>query len=452
MKLRILFSEPPHADIGPAADEKLVVVKSPYKITQEAIGAERNIEREDGSKITYEDYCVEMAALIADTLRDSGLSEHGPYSDITMQGFQQPPNFKAVCSAIAATPLSYAHTTNLTFKDCLFGGSLLTEATSKLVRSVRRREDVAFNITLDETGPSKLSAHDEARLASLSGVSFFRDKGSSASIKPFSDDSALGVRSGTLMTRLVNPTYHYRELLRGTATAPEAILKHFFSEAAQQQSDYTCGPATVKMVADYYTAMQRRKFCSEPLLHDDIWREMHANPEMALAADVKTTEEVGSDLVDMREGLMEKGLTVIDDNGWGTGDYTEAELKARKELLWGKMKDVLKLGVPIILNMRDREGCGHFEVAIGIESTAEGERIILADPGTALVGKIEFERPKKDEFIERWRNMSGEFHGRFMVLPPNAATATAIESILDGVPHCTNGEVMHGPAAPAPAS
>lgn len=451
MKLRIIFSEPPHADIESVADEKLVVIKSPYKITQEAIGAERNIEKEDGSKITYEEYCRETAALIAETFSAGELTAHGPYTDISIEGFREPPNFKAVCSVMAATPVAYAPKSNLIFKDCLFGGVLYTAATSKLVRAVRERGDVTFNITLDETAPSRLSTHDEARLASLSGVIFFRDKDSLASIRPIMDDSLLGVKRGSLAATLASPTYYYREALREVAPSSESILKRFFSESAQQQSDYTCGPATVKMVAGYYTAMHRRSFCGEPLLHNDIWRGIETSAEMELAAEVKTTEAVGSDLMDMREGLMEKSLTVIDDNGWGTGEHTEAELKAHKELLWDKMKEVVKLGVPIILNMRDRDGTGHFEVVIGIESTEEGERIILAEPGTALVGKPEFEHPTKAEFIERWKNMSGEFHGRFMILPPNEATAAAVESILDGIPHCINAEDRHRPATPAPS-
>lgn len=452
MKLRIIFCEPPHGDIETVAGEKLVVVRSPYKITQAAAGDERNIEKQDGSKITYEEYCAETATLIADTVHASGLTEHGPYDDISIENFQQPPNFNAVCATIAAMPNSYVPNSNLTFKNCLFAGALYTDSTSKFVRSARDRGDVSFNITLDEAAWSKLSAHDEARLASLSGVTFFRHKDSPASKRPFMDDSLLGVKTSSLVTRLGNPTYFYRQFFRETGTMPEATLKNFFSQAAQQQSDYTCGPATVKMVANFYTVMQRRPFCGEPLLHGDIWLEMSTNPEMALAADVKTTEALGSDIVEMREGLMQKGLTVIDDNGWCTSDYTEAELQAHKELLWDKMKDVLKLGIPIILNMRDRSEVGHFEVVIGIENTAKGERIILAEPGTALAGKLEFERPKKDDFIARWRNMSGEFHGRFMILPPNAATTAAVEAILDGVPHCLNGEAKHRPAAaPSPS-
>jgi hypothetical protein len=451
MKLRVIFSEPPHADIVPVAGEKLVVIKSPYKITQEAIGAEREIKKEDGSEITYEKYCAETAALIAETFSASGLPEHGPYSDISVEGFREPPNFKAVCSVVADTPITYTPKSNITFKDCLFGGALYTAATSKLVRSVRARSDVTFSITLDETASSRLSAHDEARLASLGGVTFFRDKSSVASIRPVMDDSLLGVKSGSLAARLASPTYYYREAIRAVAPSSEGILKRFFSESAQQQSDYTCGPATIKMVAGYYTAMHRHPFCGEPLLHEDIWRKIDTSAdEMALAAEVQTTEAVGSDLMEMSTGLSAKGLTVIGDNGWSNEEHTEAELAAHKELLWDKMKDVLKLGVPIILNMRDRTEAGHFEVVIGIESTDEGEHIILAEPGTALVGKPEFERLKKEDFIARWKNMSGEFHGRFMILPPNEATTAAVKSILDGIPHyCMEAEDEDRPAAPA---
>jgi hypothetical protein len=55
MKLNIIFSEPPHAKHAVTAiDEQVVVIQSPYKITQEKDGDERIIQKEDSSKVTYE--------------------------------------------------------------------------------------------------------------------------------------------------------------------------------------------------------------------------------------------------------------------------------------------------------------------------------------------------------------------------------------------------------------
>ena len=107
------------------------------------------------------------------------------------------------------------------------------------------------------------------------------------------------------------------------------------------------------------------------------------------------------------------------------------------------MHQILKMGIPVILNMQDRGGCGHFEVVIGIERSEEGEHIILAEPGTALVGNLEFEHIPKDKFIARWKNMSGEFHGRFMILSPNEASSHTIDTILSDIPHYKNGEEMN---------
>lgn len=54
---------------------------------------------------------------------------------------------------------------------------------------------------------------------------------------------------------------------------------------------------------------------------------------------------------------------------------------------------------------------------------------------------IEFERVAKDRFIERWKNRSGEFHGRFLIVPSNDASAQKVESIFEDIPHYFNGEV-----------
>ena len=138
---------------------------------------------------------------------------------------------------------------------------------------------------------------------------------------------------------------------------------------------------------------------------------------------------------------MNLGLTVLDDSdGLSSDEHDDATLKAHKENLWQKIDAILDLGIPIIINLRDKDEIGHYEVAIGID---DQHNIIFADPGTALTGKVEFDSIPKDRFIERWRNMTGKLHGRFLILPPNEAAAQKIESILKDIPHYYNGSPVN---------
>lgn len=453
MKLKIVFCEPPVKDIQSAEDEKIIVIQSPYKIIQAELGDTRVYEKSDGSKMpedfTYEQYCQEMRVLIQAAIDESDISGH-VYDQITIEGFSQPPNFKTICSEIEKTVIPCASNSKILFENCSFGGKQYTDSASRLIRSLQnyhfehRHEPLTFKIILADQSKSYLSKHDEARLALLKDVIIYRND-KDVSLKTFRDDSLIGVKKTPLIARLEAPTFFYRNAVKtmhGQTTA-EMILKNFFSQEAQQQSDFTCGPATVKMVADYFNSMRSRTFCDAPITNQDIWHKINQTPEMLLAEQVNTSEAEGSGIPKIRNGLMEMGITVFDDNGLSDKTHDEETLSTHKELLWNKMHHLLKMGIPVILNMQDKGGCGHFEVVIGIEKSEEGEHIILAEPGTALGGNLEFEHIPKDKFIARWKNMSGEFHGRFMILSPNDATSHTIDTILTDIPHYKNGEEMN---------
>ena|SRR3990167_3528941 len=318
---------------------------------------------------------------------------------------------------------------------------------------------VFFNITIDEkSGKSKLSDHDCAKLAALNNVMFFPDKESVASLRRFTDDQLLSINGmptdyqrfaddQSLYTRdinfshLTNPTYFFKNTPRGYALNPNNVQKRrlldFFSSSAQQRSDYTCGPAALKMAAEYYANM-KGTVCDEPISHPEVWQILNSMSEMKLAERVKTTEEVGSEIGDMRAGLMDLGLLVIDDQaGMRSDKYDAATLVAHKEALWDKLKLILELGIPVVVNLHDKGGIGHYEVAIGMD---DDQNIIFAEPGRALDGKVEFEVIPKGLFLDRWKNMSEQRHGRYLIIPPNEASAREIESILIGMPHLFNGE------------
>ena len=478
MKIRIIFIDPPYDKASQAAavqaDEKIILIKDPYNITM--VDGGRRIVNESGTSITYEDYCIEMQKIIDDTLHQEIINTGEPCKEITIQDCKEPPNFEAVHAALSRFELRFHSTCNLIYKDCTFGGTLYVNAVANFVKSVRfsdehvteasdmpaespstssakpltREELVAmsdtsdrvfFNITVDEHGKKTLSEHDIAKLASLNYVAFFQSPESPAALRRFTDDQQVSYPSlpGRLAIkddkRFSNPSYFFKKAL--TTNSPQGRLLDFFSAASQQRSDYTCGPSALKMVADYYESMKRALFCGTPIGNNDAWKALSTAHEMKFAKWVKTTEEVGSEIGDMRDGLRIFDLQVVDDQaGFHADKFDEGALKAHKEILWDKFKEVLALGIPIIVNMRNHEDIGHYEVVIGIDNT---NNIILAEPGRALEGKIEFEVLPKDQFIERWKNMSGQRHGRFLIVPPNECSAQAIESMLEDVPHLLNG-------------
>lgn len=473
MKLKIIFCEPPAKEMKADEEEQVVIIQSPYKIIQMNLGDTREYEKPDGSKMpedfTYSQYCQEMRELIDNTLVESSITDH-VYDQVTIEGFSQPPNFKAVCSKIEKTPVLCALNSKILFENCSFGGRLYTDSASKLVCSIQKRhsehnhEKVTFEIILTDKDKVFLSKHDETRLALLKDVVVYQNNDRLVSVKTFRDDSLLGVKKSPpisrlkaatfrddwligvtkppLISKLEAPTFFYHKAIntKDGQTTAELVLKNFFSQEAQQQNDFTCGPATVKMVADYFDSMRNQNFCDAPITNQIIWHQINLTPEMLLAEQVNTSEAEGSGIPDIRNGLMGMGITVFDDKGLSNKDHNEDTLNTHKCLLWDKMHQILKIGIPIILNMRDREGCGHFEVVIGIDQSEKGEHIILAEPGTALVGSLEFENIPKDQFIARWKNMDGEFHGRFMILSPNEAATHAIDTIFAEVPHYKNGE------------
>jgi hypothetical protein len=270
-------------------------------------------------------------------------------------------------------------------------------------------------------------------------------------VKYFNEKSSTNSHS---KKRLQNPSYLFRsQTLR--KTSPCEILLNYFSQKHQQRSDYTCGPAALKMIADYYTSMSRLNFCGEPIsdqkasftkangaiITASAWKILNLTNEFELSEQVKTTEKIGSAVADLRDGLMNLGLTVLDDSdGLSSDEHDDATLRIHKEKLWYKIKEILNLGVQIIINLRDRDEIGHYEVAIGVD---EHQNIIFAEPGGALTGNIEFDIITKEKFIDRWRNMTGKLHGRFLILPPNEAAAQKIESILKDIPHYYNGNPVN---------
>lgn len=464
MKIKIVFTERPYENISALsaadAEEKTLFIKDPYHITM--VDGGRHIVDADDTPITYEQYCIELQHIIDTTIRAEKLNEVHDCSSVIIVSCKEPPNFKALNDSLTKTNLQIAPECELIFKDCTFGGSLYVSSVRNFVKSVQKRQQgTFFNLTIDEQGQSKLSQHDQAQLAALNNVVFFPDTNGPAAIQRFADDQLCRRSKKNDVevsnqkphakddseptkkhTPLLNPTYFYRSQLLGKPSS-ETVLMNFFSQAHQQQSDYTCGPSALKMVADYFVSMEKRSFCGEPISeHQAALKILSSSPEFELAERIQTTEAIGSEIADMREGLMRLGLSTFDDcDGLSSIENDAATLQAHKEVLWGKIQQVLKLGIPVVINLRDRDEIGHYEVAIGTDTQ---QKIILSDPGAALSGIVEFDIVPKQQFLERWKNMSGERHGRYLIISPNEASAHAIEAIFQGVPHYFNGCKMDG--------
>lgn len=479
MKIKIVFTEPPYDALNthPSQDdEKLIFIKDPYTITKDDDG--RIILDANGTRITYEVYCVELTKLINDTVNTAKMRSIGTCDGIIIEGCKEPPNFAALMASLAKANVLLSAKCDLIFKDCSFGGALYVNAVTQFVRAAHAQgQDSFFNITLDEQDKNKsiLSEHDQARLASLDKVIFSQYAKSPVALRKYIDDTLVERPRGnsefdrllkesrnvkhsakttedrettsSLKTQLKNPTYLYRsELSERQPSRHASMLLNFFSQSHQQQSDYTCGPSAIKMVANYYHAMGTLLFCGEPIANRNVWKALNSSTEFELSERVKTTEEVGSEIADIRDGLMEHGLQVMDDcDGLSPSEHDAETMKAHKEQLWSKIEEILALGLPVIINLRDWEEVGHYEVAIGVD----GNNIIFAEPGAALTGVVDFETIPKEDFYSRWRNMSGQRHGRFLVIPPNEASAQKIETILKDMPHYFNGKGIN---KPTPAS
>ncbi len=449
MKLKILFIEFPY-NSQPCTElandyDHLILIKDPYHI--EFIEGSRNIKGPNQAAISYEEYCIQLRAIIKNTITSYGFEK--PVSNITIEDCKEPPNFEALISMLAIANITATPTCNLVFKNCSFSGYLYIDSTIKLIESVKKRgQQIHFNIVIDEKAAKpQVSQHDACKLAMIDNVSFYPNPNLNAVIRRFTDDQSIGNKISKL-----NPPSFFFTSNAVCKNKARQILLNFFSQAHQQRNDYTCGPATIKMIVDYYVSLNRRLFCGQPLSNqcltiknkqgewytDTGWNILNACTELEIAERVCTTEEVGSDLINMRQGLLKLQLDVLDDSdGLRADEFNELRLTKHKEILWDKFDDVFNLGIPIILNLRDREDVGHYEVAIGID---DQNHIILAEPGSALTGTVEFETVSKNKFLERWKNTSGKNHARFLILAPNNATLQRLEDIFKDTKHYVNGE------------
>jgi hypothetical protein len=182
-------------------------------VIQEAPGKDREIIKveEDGSPLpTYEKYCDEMSKDIDQALHKAAIQENGPYESIILEGLYEPSHFETVCNTLKEIGISCAPQTKLIFKDCLFGGARYVNVVLALISATQKMGNVFFEIIVEERNPpriskdkkniSRISAHDEARFA-LGNVRFYRNN-TPVAIKPFNDDTLVGINGDRLLTKL----------------------------------------------------------------------------------------------------------------------------------------------------------------------------------------------------------------------------------------------------------
>lgn len=140
-------------------------------------------------------------------------------------------------------------------------------------------------------------------------------------------------------------------------------------DSVRQETEYTCGPAALKAVEDYYEG-------------EDI-------PEEEIAEEAGTTERAGTDPDSMVEAAEEMGYTV----------------EMVEDMTTDQLKNLLDEGIPVICGIQawgdpedydDEElPSGHYVVAIGYDD----DNIYFEDPGMDGRGYI-----PTAEFVRRWHD------------------------------------------------
>ncbi|MBA2652664.1 MAG: C39 family peptidase [Tatlockia sp.] len=190
-------------------------------------------------------------------------------------------------------------------------------------------------------------------------------------------------------------------------------LKHFFLNSYHPQSTlYSCGPAVIKMIADYF----RKTENIFGLIDDSV---LSANDELFLSSLFKTNEKDGTDFAMMTTMLNKMGCLI---------DHGQIQIIGKKGIsLPQHFNKLLKEGIPIVVNYTYHlkkkdpltQSCeiGHFGVIYGINNL----EILLYDPAEHFQLNIVKEKMTIKEFLRDWKSGNGEI-GIYLILYPNEYT------------------------------
>ncbi|MBA2710949.1 MAG: C39 family peptidase [Tatlockia sp.] len=187
-------------------------------------------------------------------------------------------------------------------------------------------------------------------------------------------------------------------------------LKQFFLNSYHPQSTlYSCGPAVIKMVANYF-----RK--TENIFGPIDESILTANNESFLSALFKTNEKEGTDFTMMTTMLNEMGCLI------DHGQIHNSIKKVKSFPL--HFKKLLKEGIPIVVNytyhlkkkdpLTQSSEVGHFGVIYGVNDL----EILIYDPAEHFKLNIAKEKMTITEFLGDWKSGNGEI-GIYLILYPN---------------------------------
>lgn len=138
-----------------------------------------------------------------------------------------------------------------------------------------------------------------------------------------------------------------------------------------QKTEYTCGPASLKMVLSYFHVVHSEKYLSRRL---------------------RTNKDIGSRHLMMRKAAVKQGFYCY----------------VNDEALWEELEYFIRRKLPVIVNYVESDtNESHYAVVSGVSP----KRIILADP---WLGK-DF-RLSKLSFLKRWHSQNNDHRHWLMVI------------------------------------
>ena len=191
-------------------------------------------------------------------------------------------------------------------------------------------------------------------------------------------------------------------------------LLQFFSSPHKQTTFYTCGPAVVRMIAEYYETLDVNKSS----IFGDINKAIfNLESELFLTKLFDTTEEHGTDALYIAKKLQEMGCYV---------EYEQVQTNDEEliESFPFRLKNLLEEGIPIIvnytyhLNKNDYDNnhatIGHF----GIVYRITDNEIFISDPAAHFGFNDGSEKMAISAFLKDWKSGSG-IEGIFLIIYPN---------------------------------
>lgn len=349
---------------------------------------------------------------------DSRISTH--FKTLRIANFKSAQDFEKIVNEVIQHNLVFE---NLILESNEFGGNVCCDALTKLIKKSAHIKSIEFNDKMF------LSNSDIFRLNQYAqSISITYPNKELASYQPHDDNSlnlrkkkTIKFRDDMELTKHKNPPYGYFFVSsdKKPKFLPRQILRDFFSCYHQQRTDYTCGPASVVMIMDFFKNLIPGVRKNNKIFMDKIFEKLVSESELAKL--MKTTEESGTEVFDMAEALEKLGIAVL--HGLETDFFTT-------DCLLDKFELILDYGIPILVNYTIHMGTekqeGHFGVLTAIENE---QTVVLADPGARYEQDVHHETMSLKEFKRIWVDGSG-VRGRYLIILPNLELKKVIGNLF----------------------